>query len=670
MTTRDFTANVISASKVVPNGAFQNSAASGVWDINEALDLIKGGNWPTTGNVNPASFVDALFSTDVYTGNGGAKTITNGINLSNSGGLVWFKPRGESGNHSLIDSARGATKYLISNSSSGETTLAQTLDSFNSNGFTVGQYWSENNKDFVTWTFRKQPKFFDIVTYSGDGTSNRVINHSLNHTPGVIIIKNLTETANWKFWHRSLGDGYGLQLNTTGSVEGIGYLSVNSGHVTSSSVTISPAGIETNTSGDDYVMYLFAHNDDDGGFGEPGDQDIIKCGSFSTDSSGDASVTLGFEPQWLMIKRYDGTSNWTLMDIMRGYNDSFWNPLYADTNNAESGFAATRGFPTSTGFEFDGQLSASANYIYMAIRRGGMQTPTAASDVFSIVQNTNTLVDNTKVDFGITPDMHIASRTTSDMSHFITNRLTGGKYLFTNSTSAESSALSSFNEEQTTVEYTGTASNDAGTYIHHGWKRARGYFDVVTWSGNYTARTINHNLGVVPEMMWVKKRGGNADWTIYHTGLGATKYLEFSAFSAGTNSARWNDTAPTSSVFTLGDHGNVNATGDDYIADLFATVAGVSKVGSFTQSGATNISCGFSGDTPSLIILKRTDDTGDWYTFDSTRGVVAGNDPYFTLNGSANTTNADIVDPYSGGFATTSSLTDGDYVFYAIAAIS
>jgi len=371
-----------------------------------------------------------------------------------------------------------------------------------------------------------------------------------------------------------------------------------------------------------------------------------------------------------MIKRYDGTSNWTLMDIMRGYNDSFWNPLYADTNNAESGFAATRGFPTSTGFEFDGQLSASANYIYMAIRRGGMQTPTAASDVFSIVQNTNTLVDNTKVDFGITPDMHIASRTTSDMSHFITNRLTGGKYLFTNSTSAESSALSSFNEEQTTVEYTGTASNDAGTYIHHGWKRARGYFDVVTWSGNYTARTINHNLGVVPEMMWVKKRGGNADWTIYHTGLGATKYLEFSAFSAGTNSARWNDTAPTSSVFTLGDHGNVNATGDDYIADLFATVAGVSKVGSFTQSGATNISCGFSGDTPSLIILKRTDDTGDWYTFDSTRGVVAGNDPYFTLNGSANTTNADIVDPYSGGFATTSSLTDGDYVFYAIAAIS
>ena len=93
MTTRDFTANVISATKVVPDGNFKDSKASGVWDINEALDLIKGGNWPNAANINPAAFVDALFQTHLYTGNASSTAINNGINLSGKGGLVWTKNR-------------------------------------------------------------------------------------------------------------------------------------------------------------------------------------------------------------------------------------------------------------------------------------------------------------------------------------------------------------------------------------------------------------------------------------------------------------------------------------------------------------------------------------------------------------------------------------------------
>jgi len=270
------------------------------------------------------------------------------------------------------------------------------------------------------------------------------------------------------------------------------------------------------------------------------------------------------------------------------------------------------------------------------------------------------------------PDMHIASRTTSDMSHFITARLTGGKYMFTNATAdEESTALESFNKEQTTVEYTGTAANDSGTYIHHGWKRARGYFDIVTYTGTGSVRTVAHNLGVQPEMFWVKKRDSDRSWYTYHASQGAGKQTTLDdGTEFYTTSTPWNDTEPTSSVFTVGTNNLNNGDGDTYIAFLFATVANVSKVGSFTQSGATNVACGFTGSTPSFILLKRADAAGDWLTFDSVRGIVAGNDPYFTLNGSANTTNADIVDPYSGGFATTSSLTNGDYIFYAIAAIS
>ena len=125
MTTRDFTANVISASKVVPDGNFKDSKASGVWDINEALDLIKGGNWPNAANINPAAFVDALFQTHLYVGNGGTQTITNNINLSGSGGLVWLKDRGSSVNYRLYDTERGATNALVSNATDANFVISK-----------------------------------------------------------------------------------------------------------------------------------------------------------------------------------------------------------------------------------------------------------------------------------------------------------------------------------------------------------------------------------------------------------------------------------------------------------------------------------------------------------------------------------------------------------------
>ena len=120
MTTRDYTANVISATKVVPDGNFKDSKASGVWDINEALDLIKGGNWPNVANFNPASFVDGLFSIDLWTSDGSsAQTITNNIDLSNKGGLVWIKDRSNARANVLVDTARisgNTDNYLMSDS--------------------------------------------------------------------------------------------------------------------------------------------------------------------------------------------------------------------------------------------------------------------------------------------------------------------------------------------------------------------------------------------------------------------------------------------------------------------------------------------------------------------------------------------------------------------------
>ena len=695
MSTKDFTANVISATKVVPDGNFKDSKASGIWDINEALDLIKGGNWPNAANVNPAAFVDALFQTHLYTGTSANRSIVNGIDLSGKGGLVWTKVRTQADSHYLFDTERGVNKRLSSNSTAAQQDETAALTAFNSNGFSLGNVTAFNGNaanwgsagNYVSWTFRKQPKFFDVVKYEGTGSA-RTVAHSLNTTVGMIIVKNLDAGDNWAVYHRAntaAPQTDYLILNDTGATADDSAW-WNDTAPTSSVFTVG-TDHAVNASGENYVAYLFAHNNDDGGFGEPGDQDIIKCGSYTGNGNADGpDVTLGFEPQWLIVKNASANStNWEMLDVMRGmFNDGASTDarIRANANAAEasSDFAQ----PTPTGFKVtsDGSnMNGNGNtMIYMAIRRGGMQTPTAASDVFAIDTGTG----DHNASFPI--DLTMNKRRVNAASTYVTSRLTGDKYLATNSTSVEGSFnFDNLFDDMTGVDFTGgNGWYDTSDTIGWMWKRARGYFDIVTYTGTSpnAGDTKSHNLGVVPEMIWLKNRngasGGARSWMVYHKQTANTGYLKLDANSAlitsdpqdkfGNNTV---GVSPTASVFTVAGDYQVNYDGDTYIAYLFATVAGVSKVGSFTQSGATNVACGFTGDTPSFILLKRTDATGNWYLFDSARGIVAGNDKSLYLNTTdAEVTNADVVDPYSGGFATTSSLTNGDYIFYAIASIA
>ena len=139
----------------------------------------------------------------------------------------------------------------------------------------------------------------------------------------------------------------------------------------------------------------------------------------------------------------------------------------------------------------------------------------------------------------------------------------------------------------------------------------------------------------------------------------------------------WNNTAPTSSVFTVdgsGGRAEVNANGTAYIAYLFGTVTGVSKVGVYTGTGSNvDVDCGFSAGAR-LVLIKRNNDSGDWYLYDSARGIVAGNDPYNLLNSGADSvTDTDYIDPLNAGFTITSSApaglnaSGGTYIFLAIA---
>jgi hypothetical protein len=204
-------------------------------------------------------YVDDVFSTYLYTGNGSTQTINNGIDLAGKGGMVWFKGRSLTLNHGFYDTNRGATFYLASNTTAAQTTVSTGLTSFNSNGFDIGAVSKLNNNGapFTSWTFRKAPKFFDVVTYTGNGVTGRQIAHSLGQEVGMIVVKKTSGADNWAVYHRSLGGTKGLYLNLT-NAEDVTAL-WNSTNPTASEFTVGTNTL-VNASGATYVAYLFAHD--------------------------------------------------------------------------------------------------------------------------------------------------------------------------------------------------------------------------------------------------------------------------------------------------------------------------------------------------------------------------------------------------------------------------
>lgn len=319
------------------------------------------------------TLVSDVFSTTLYTGNNTARTITNGIDLSGKGGLVWIKIRTIAGSHGLYDTTRGATKYLATQNTSAESTLSQGLTAFGSTGFTLGDDNFVNASagsgggDYVSWTFREAAKFFDVVTYTGNG-SNRTIAHNLGSVPGCIIVKRTDTTGNWQVYHRSLANTEYIVLNST-AAKATGTTRWNSTTPTSTEFSLG-TDATVNANAGTYVAYLFAH--DAGGFGNSGNDNAISCGSYTGNgSTAGPTVTLGWQPQWLLIKRSSSTGDWNLIDNQRGFvlngDDA---ELNANVNLAES--TGTFVSPLSTGFQLnttDAEYNAnSSTYIYVAIR--------------------------------------------------------------------------------------------------------------------------------------------------------------------------------------------------------------------------------------------------------------------------------------------------------------
>jgi hypothetical protein len=225
--------------------------------------------------------------------------------------------------------------------------------------------------------------------------------------------------------------------------------------------------------------------------------------------------------------------------------------------------------------------------------------------------------------------------------------------------------VTAFNGNGVSIGNEAYVNQSGDGYQIFSWLEQAGFMDVVTYTGNGVARTIPHNLSAIPQMMIVKSRSISDSWEVYHSARGNTKSIKLNTSSQEDSSvAYWNATTPTSSVFSVETNISVNSPSVTYVAYLFAEKAGSSNFGSYVGTGANNAITGL-GFTPKMVLVKRTDSTGDWW--------IAYKDGATTynikLNGSDSRTGGLIAsldaDGFTLGASSFANASGGTYIYAA-----
>ena len=314
-----------------------------------------------------STYVDDVFSTYIYEGTQTAKTITNGIDLAGEGGMVWIKNRVGSWGNNIFDTERGAGKIIRTNNNNPYSQASFTLNAFNSDGFGIGNdsMTNANGGTTVSWSFRKQKGFFDVVTYTGNDT-NRTISHSLGCVPGFMMIKRLDDYGHWRCYHKDRGPTKHILLSASGA-EVSGSNSWNNTAPTASVFSLGTA-TELNNNGSTYVAYLFAG----------GESTADTARSVVCDASGDY-LSLGSSSDLAM-----GTGDFTIEG---------WYKINAKQNfgffmNGPSGLSSTYGtvvwnytgsgyglqFITSGGYQATGFTPPPDQWFHLALVRNSGTT--------------------------------------------------------------------------------------------------------------------------------------------------------------------------------------------------------------------------------------------------------------------------------------------------------
>ena len=332
------------------------------------------------------------FNTVLYTGTGSELAIST---VGFEPNWTWIKIRNESSSHEIFDSVRGATKTINSNTNGAEATIAQTLKSFDSDGFTLGTDGDVNYDDSqtgVAWNWKAGTAFtndasatgvgsidsagsvntdagFSIIRYGGTGSLGTVA-HGLGVAPSFIAFKRLDTTGNWVNYHKSIGATKYLRFDTD-SAEITASDEFNDTEPTSTVFTVETDGAVNASGTNNIIAYCFA---DVKGYS--------KFGEYAGNGNADGTfVYTGFKPAFVMVKRYDGAGQgWNMFDNKRDPFNLVDEFLIANSSNAEATGGALNLDFLSNGFKFrgtdGGSNTSGSEYIYMAFAESPFTTST------------------------------------------------------------------------------------------------------------------------------------------------------------------------------------------------------------------------------------------------------------------------------------------------------
>ncbi len=657
---------------------------------------------------------DGTATNVTYAYNGTATNVTYQDATNFSPDLIWVKRR-DSGigntNHLLFDSVRGAGKRLISNVSNAESIETDEVTSFNSNGFTVGADPSTNGSggSLVAWCFNAADTTttiaantvgntiasevrantdagFSIVKWSGSSSQHSVA-HGLGVKPSVVLIKSLDNSNNW-YWYTDVIDGsmdY-LYLDTSGA-------KADSGR------PLFDADVFYWAASGNNIAYCF-HSVNE----------IQKVGFYTGNGSANGTIVeTGFEPAFLMIKKTNGTGSWYMYDNKRTTSNPRNVILQANESAAEGGTSYSHLDFLSNGFqlkttnaEFNG---SSDTYIYLAIAADPDITTPTVENSFDVVTWTGNGSSSRSISTDFKPDLiWLKNRTGTANNHFLIDSVrgkgSGTSYLnvYPNVTNAEvnDSGIASIDDNGFTTSSSRYASND---WVAWCWKAgdhndnlpqintegtidsvvsvndAAG-FSIVSYTGDsQSSATIGHGLSSAPELIITKARNFGAGWpTMVKTSSASFYGLRLN--DTGANNTPnglgfYNNTAPTSTVYSVGGSDEVNDN-YNYIAYCFHSVTGYQKVGFYNGSSSTvTITTGFQ---PRFLIIKRSNGNNDWTMYDTVRSGGTSMDDYLIPNSSsAEYANSSlVVNATSTGFTIASGLwagmneAGGEYIYLAI----
>ncbi len=339
----------------------------------------------------------AYFQTKIYTGTNNSNALTNDGNSDLQPDFIWIKRRNYNNGHQLLDSTRGVDKILGSELSSAETTLANRLSSFDTDGFTVESSsgaFNASGETFVAWQWKanggttssntdgnttttvqaNQDGGFSIVTYTGTASASQTMGHGMGVTPNIIITKRRDGSANWSVNGNVAGLIYGTNKFV---LNGNAALTADTNEVTAASSTTFTGGGSNavNGNGSTYVAYCFAEK-----------QGYSKFGSYVGNGNNSGPyIHLGFRPAFIMTKKSSASDGgWFIQDIKRGIknNDTNTPVLKANTSNSEAevGFTDYEIDFLSNGFKLRDNNTyvnlSGTTYIYMAFAENPFTTST------------------------------------------------------------------------------------------------------------------------------------------------------------------------------------------------------------------------------------------------------------------------------------------------------